>query len=72
MNNKKSYAEDLAIVWRLEWKGVQGLQLGSSFYTGDSSQDVDDLKTGAQGTGAVALWVGPGTVAHFRNVTIRK
>jgi hypothetical protein len=33
---------------------------------------VNDLKTGAQGTGAIALWVGPGTVAHFRNVTIRK
>lgn len=51
MNNKKSYAEDLAIVGRLEWKGVQGLQLGSSFYTGDSSQDVDDLKTGAKDVG---------------------
>jgi hypothetical protein len=33
---------------------------------------VNDLKTGAQGAGAVALWVGPGTIAHFRNVTIRK
>src|SRR3990170_945399 len=51
MNNKKSYAEDLAIVGRLEWKGVQGLQLGSSFYTGDSSQDVDDLKTAAKDVG---------------------
>lgn len=51
MNNKKSYAEDLAFVGRLEWKGVQGLQLGSSFYTGDSSQDVDDLETGAKDVG---------------------
>jgi hypothetical protein len=33
---------------------------------------VTDVKTGAQGTGAVALWVGPGTIAHVRNVTIRK
>lgn len=33
---------------------------------------VNDVKTGAQGTGAVALWVGPGAIAHFRNVTIRK
>ncbi len=31
---------------------------------------VNDLKTGAQGSGAVALWVGPGTIAHFRNVTV--
>lgn len=33
---------------------------------------VNDLKTGAQGTGAVALWVGPGTIAHFRNVTVSR
>ena len=33
---------------------------------------VNDVKSGAQGTGAVALWVGPGTIAHFRNVTVRK
>jgi len=31
---------------------------------------VNDLKSGASGRGAVALWVGPGTVAHFRNVTV--
>jgi hypothetical protein len=31
---------------------------------------VNDVKSGAQGKGAVALWVGPGTVAHFRNVTV--
>jgi hypothetical protein len=31
---------------------------------------VNDVKTGAQGTGAIALWVGPGTVAHFRNLTV--
>jgi hypothetical protein len=31
---------------------------------------VNDLKTGASAKGAVALWVGPGTVAHFRNVTV--
>jgi hypothetical protein len=33
---------------------------------------INDVKTGAQGTGAVALWVGPGTIAHVRNVTISK
>jgi hypothetical protein len=31
---------------------------------------VNDLKTGAQGKGAVALWIDVGTVAHFRNLTI--
>lgn len=31
---------------------------------------VNDVKTGADGKGAVALWVGPGTVAHFRNLTV--
>lgn len=32
---------------------------------------VNDLKTGATATGAVALWIGQGTLAHFRNVTVR-
>ena len=32
---------------------------------------VNDVKSGAQGKGAVALWIGPGTVGHFRNLTIR-
>lgn len=32
---------------------------------------VNDLKSGAKAKGAVALWLGPGTVAHFRNLTIR-
>jgi hypothetical protein len=31
---------------------------------------VNDLKTGAQARGAVALWINPGTVAHFRNVRV--
>ena len=31
---------------------------------------VNDVKSGAQGKGAVALWIGPGTVAHFRNLTV--
>ena len=30
---------------------------------------VNDLKLAGQ-TGAVALWIGPGTVAHFRNLSI--
>ena len=33
---------------------------------------VNDVKTGASGTGSVALWIGPGTVAHFRDLTVTK
>ena len=32
---------------------------------------VNDLKTGAQGKGAVGLFVGSGTVAHFRNLKVQ-
>jgi hypothetical protein len=31
---------------------------------------VNDVKSGAQRRGAVALWLGPGTVAHFRNLAV--
>jgi hypothetical protein len=31
---------------------------------------VDDVKSGAQGKGALALWIGPGTTAHFRNLRV--
>jgi hypothetical protein len=31
---------------------------------------VNDVKSGPSATGAVALWIGPGTVAHFRNLTV--
>jgi hypothetical protein len=31
---------------------------------------VNDVKTGAQRVGAVALWIDTGTVAHFRNLTV--
>jgi hypothetical protein len=31
---------------------------------------VNDVKSGAQRKGAVALWLGPSTVAHFRNLTV--
>jgi 3-keto-disaccharide hydrolase len=32
---------------------------------------VNDVKTGASAKGAVALWLGPGTIAHFRNLGVR-
>ncbi len=31
---------------------------------------VNDLKTGVAGRGNVALWIGPGTIAHFRNLIV--
>jgi hypothetical protein len=33
---------------------------------------VNDVKSGAAGRGAVALWLGPGTVAHFRNLRVER
>ena len=32
---------------------------------------VNDLKTGANGKGAIALWIDVGTVAHFRQLTVQ-
>lgn len=32
---------------------------------------VNDVKSGASAKGAVALWLGPGTIAHVRNLTVR-
>jgi hypothetical protein len=32
---------------------------------------VKDLKSGEHGKGAIALWIDIGTVAHFRNLTVR-
>jgi hypothetical protein len=32
---------------------------------------VNDVKSGADASGGVALWLEPGTVAHFRNLTIK-
>jgi 3-keto-disaccharide hydrolase len=55
---------------KIEVRGEQ-----ARLYVHDQPQPtliVTDVKTGAQGRGAIALWVGPGTIAHFRNVAIRK
>jgi hypothetical protein len=43
-------------------------------YVHDAEQPtliVNDVKTGATGKGSVALWVGPGTVAHFRSLVVK-
>lgn len=31
---------------------------------------VNDVKSGASGKGGIALWLGPGTIAHFRGLTV--
>ena len=31
---------------------------------------VNDVKSGAGGKGAIALWIGPGTIGHFRNLVV--
>jgi hypothetical protein len=59
-------------VWTKVKIEVRGEQ--ARLYVHDQQQPtliVNDVKSGAQGTGAVALWVGPGTIAHFRNVTVK-
>jgi hypothetical protein len=46
----------------------------AALYVHDQPQRVlivNDVKTGAQGRGGVGLWVGSGTVAHFRNVRVQ-
>ncbi len=53
---------------KIEVRGEQ-----ARLYVHDQPQPtliVNDVKSGAQGSGAIALWVGPGTIAHFRNVTV--
>jgi len=32
---------------------------------------INDVKSGASAKGSVALWIGPGTIAHFRNLTVQ-
>ncbi len=67
----ESYVDLQPGVWtkvRIEVRGDR-----ARLYVHDQPQPtliVNDLKTGLAGRGAVALWLGPGTVAHFRNITV--
>jgi hypothetical protein len=67
----ESYVDLVPDVWtkvRIEVRGER-----ARFYVHGQEQPtliVNDLKTGAQGKGAVALWIDVGTIAHFRNLTI--
>lgn len=54
---------------KIEVRGEQ-----ARLYVHDQPQPtlvINDVKSGAQAKGAVALWVGPGTIAHFRNVVVK-
>lgn len=67
----ESYVDLVPGAWTKVRIDVRGEQ--ARLYVHDHSQPtliVNDVKTGAQGTGAIALWVGPGTVAHFRTVAV--
>ena len=55
---------------KIEVRGEQ-----ARLYVHDMKQPtliVGDVKSGANGKGAVALWIDTGTVAHFRNLTVSR
>jgi hypothetical protein len=67
----ESYVDLMPGVWtkiRIEVRGSQ-----ARLFVHDDAQPVllvNDVKSGATARGGVALWIGPGTVAHFRNLVI--
>lgn len=67
----ESYVDLVPSVWtkvRIEVRGER-----ARLYVHDNPQPVlivNDVKSGAAARGAIALWIGPGTIAHFRNLTV--
>lgn len=67
----ESYVDLVPDTWtkiRIEVRGAQ-----AKLYVHDQPQPVlivNDVKSGSAASGAVALWIGPGTVAHFRNLLV--
>jgi hypothetical protein len=67
----ESYVDLMPGVWTRVKIDVRGER--ARLYVHDQQQPaliVNDLKTGAQGKGAVALWLDRGTVAHFRDLRV--
>ncbi|MDF1502278.1 hypothetical protein PYV61_04980 [Roseisolibacter sp. H3M3-2] len=69
----ESYVDLVPGVWtrvRIEVRGTKA----RLFVHGRSQPTliVDDVKSGAAGRGALALWIGPGTVAHFRDLRVSR
>src|SRR5437762_8546105 len=68
----ESYVDLMSGVWtkiKIEVRGER-----ARLYVHGQEQPtliVNDLKSGAQGKGGVALWIDQGTVAHFRNLTVK-
>jgi hypothetical protein len=68
----ESYVDLVPNVWTTVKIEVRGDR--ARLFVHDQAQPaliVNDVKTGAQGRGAVGLWVGAGTVAHFRNLRVQ-
>lgn len=67
----ESYVDLLPGVWtrvRIEVRGDR-----ARLYVHGNPQPVlivNDVKSGASTRGTVALWIGPGTIAHFRNLVV--
>lgn len=67
----ESYVDLVPGVWtkiKIEVRGDK-----ARLYVHDNPQPVlivNDVKSGPAARGSVALWIGPGTVAHFRNVVV--
>jgi hypothetical protein len=67
----EAYVDLVAGVWTRIRIEVQGER--ARLYVHDQEQPtliVNDLKTGTQGSGGVALWLDVSTVAHFRGLTV--
>ncbi len=67
----ESYVDLVPGEWTKVKIDVRGTQ--ARLYVHDQKQPtlvISDVKTGANGKGAVALWLDVGTVAHFRNLTV--
>jgi hypothetical protein len=68
----ESYVDLVPGTWtkiRIEVRGDK-----ARLYVHDNEQPtliVNDVKSGATTSGAVALWLGPGTVAHFRQLVVK-
>ena len=69
----ESYVDLVPGTWTKVKIEVRGEQ--ARLYVHDMKQPtliVNDVKSGANGKGAVALWIDVGTVAHFRNLMVSK
>lgn len=69
----ESYVDLVPGAWTKVKIEVSGAQ--AKLYVHDQPQPtliVNDLKSGADGKGAIALWLDIGTEAHFRNLTVAR